>query len=66
MPKHKLLIVQVLRVERHIVVDVEADTLDAAIECQENDDAPPYEDPGWVGRVDLENETVEACPTTAL
>jgi hypothetical protein len=27
MPKHKLLIVQVLRVERHIVVDVEADTL---------------------------------------
>lgn len=59
MPMHKVRITQVTRVERSILVDVEADTIEDAVEKQEGADAPSLTDPRWtVDRDDLENEEV--------
>lgn len=65
MPKFKLCVTQVLRVERDCVVEVEADTLAAAIALQQESDAPAYADKCWTDYVDLQNEVVsEYVPAT--
>ena len=59
MPKHKIRITQVTRVERSITIDVEADTIEDAVELQQGSDSPATGDPRWtVDREDLENEEV--------
>ena len=60
MAKHKVRITQVSRVERSITVEVEAETMEEAVEKQDGDAAPPLSDPRWtVESDDLQNETVE-------
>jgi hypothetical protein len=60
MPMQKIRITQVTRVERSIVIDVEAATMDEAVEKQSESEAPGHDDPRWtVDRDSLENETVE-------
>jgi hypothetical protein len=62
MATHKVRITQVSRVERSIVVDVEADSIEEAIEMQQESDAPPLDDPRWtIDSSDLKNEEVEAA-----
>lgn len=58
---HRIRISQVTRVERSIVVEVEAETMEAAIEMTEESDSPSN-DAGWtVDRDELQNEEVEAA-----
>lgn len=60
MPIHTVKITQVARVERSILVAVEADTIEDAIEKQQGSDAPSLTNPSWShDRDDLENEVVE-------
>lgn len=62
MPTQKLRIVQTLRVERSILIDVEADTIGAAVAAQQIDSAPPADDPRWsVHLEETQSETVEAA-----
>lgn len=62
MPKHRIRIIQVTRVERSIVVDVEADSIEAAIEAQAESEAPSLDDSRWETISDsLENEEVTAA-----
>ena len=58
--KFKLKITQVYRVEREIVVDVEADDLESAIESVASGavDTPDFKDPRWKDGWDLRNEDV--------
>lgn len=56
--KFKLDVTQVCRVERTITVEVEATSLDEAIEIQQKSDAPAYDDPCWVIHPDLMHEEV--------
>ena len=53
-------IVQTYRVERRIIVDVEADDLQAALDKQAEEAAPDYDDKGWIESCDLQNEDVSA------
>lgn len=60
MGTHRIKITQVTRVERSIVIDVEADTLEDALEQEA--DVPNVDDPRWtVERDSLENEEVTAA-----
>lgn len=62
MALHKIRITQVTRVEKSIVIDVEADSLEEAIEIQQEEDAPDHDDKRWtVDRNDLQNEEVTAA-----
>lgn len=59
MPIHKVKITQVSRVERSIIVDVEADSIEDAVIIQADDDAPGADDPRWITQSNsLENEEV--------
>ena len=57
--KFKLAVTQVCRVERITAVEVEADSLEDAIEIQQESDAPAYDDPCWVEHVDLMHEEIK-------
>lgn len=60
--KHSIRITQVTRVERSIVVEVEADSIEEAIERQQEEEAPDHSDARWtVDRDDLQNEDVTAA-----
>jgi hypothetical protein len=60
MPMHKVRISQTTRVERSIVIDVEADTLADAVEKQSESEAPALDDPRWTVDSDsLEHEAVD-------
>ncbi len=61
MTTHQIRIVQVYRVERAIIIDVEASSLAAAIDLQSDADAPAFSDPRWRSAWSLENEDVEAA-----
>lgn len=58
MTSHKVRIVQVFRVEREIIVAVDAPDMQTAIDVQEESDAPGFDDPGWQSSWTLENEAV--------
>lgn len=58
MTSHHIRIVQVFRVEREIVVSVEAPDSQAAIDIQSESDAPAFDDPRWRSSWSLENEAV--------
>ena len=58
MAEFKVRVTQVFRVERSIVVTVEADNLAQALDQQGDADAPAFGDPGWEANWDLQNEEV--------
>lgn len=58
MSTHPVRIVQVFRVEREIVIDVEAASKDDAVEYQMEEDAPPSSDPRWKSEWTLQSEDV--------
>lgn len=58
MTSHKVRIVQVFRVEREIVVSIEAADLQAAIDMQSECNAPAFDNPRWRSTWSLENEAV--------
>ncbi len=60
MTSHKVLIVQVFRVEREIIVAVDPPDMQTAIDVQEESHAPGFDDPGWQSSWTLENEAVTA------
>lgn len=60
MTAHAIRIVQVFRVEREIVVTVDAAGEQAAVDLQSESDAPPFDDRRWRSSWSLENEHVEA------
>lgn len=62
MTVHSLRIVQVFRVERTIILAVEAPDEQAAIDRQIEGDAPAFDDSGWRAIWTLENELVEPAP----
>lgn len=51
---------QVYRVERTILVEVDAEDEESAIEQQSLEAAPNFDDPGWKSEWDLQNEDVSA------
>jgi hypothetical protein len=58
---HRVIIKQVFRTNREMIVEVEADTIAEAVakteqECE--DGAPGFTDPRWVSHESLENEEV--------
>jgi hypothetical protein len=55
-----VVVTQVYRVERTILVEVEAEDEESAIEQQRQEDAPDFDHPGWRSGWDLQNETVTA------
>lgn len=59
MPKFRVKVTQVYRVEKWITVDVEADTADDAIETYASGDAPSSSLPGWEDHWSLQNEVVD-------
>lgn len=59
MPLHRLIVTQVYRTERRIVVEVEADTLEDAVDQQQQEDAPAYGNPSWRETVNLQSEEVD-------
>jgi len=59
MTAHSLQIVQVFRVERTIILSVEAPDEQAAIDRQSEGDAPAFDDPRWRASWTLENELIE-------
>lgn len=61
MKSHRIRIVQVFRVEREIVIDINAPDAKAAIEMQSENDAPAFDDPRWRSSWTLENEEVDAA-----
>ncbi len=63
MPSHTIRIVQVFRVEREIIIAVDAPDLHTAIELQSENSAPPFDDPRWRSSHTLENEQVDIAPT---
>ena len=58
MPVFNVQVFQSFHLHRRIVVRVEAEDMDAAIEKQAESDAPAYDDPGWWESLILENEEV--------
>jgi len=62
MTAHSLRIVQVFRVERTIILTVEAPDKQAAIDLQSESDSPAFDDPGWQAIWTLEDEQVEPAP----
>lgn len=59
MTTHRLRIVQVFRVERQIIVEVEAPDPQSAIDHQMEEDAPHSNDPRWKSQWTIENEHIE-------
>ena len=60
MAMHKIKITQTIRMERSIVIEVEADSLEEAIESQQASEAPADVNPGWSTiAYNLVNEDVE-------
>ncbi|MCK9549516.1 hypothetical protein [Aquamicrobium sp.] len=59
MPKFRVRVTQVYRVEKWITVDVEADNADDAIEIYASGDAPCSSRSGWEDRWELQNEVVD-------
>lgn len=55
----RLKITQIFRVERSIIIDVDAPSLDVAIDQQMDADAPSSDDPRWQAHWTLENEEIE-------
>ncbi|UWU26003.1 hypothetical protein N2601_32255 (plasmid) [Rhizobium sp. CB3060] len=55
-----VMVTQVYRVERTILVEVEAEDEESAIEQQSQEAAPDFDDPGWKSGWSLENEAVSA------
>lgn len=55
-------IVQVYRATRRIVVGVEAEDLESAVEEQAANDAPAFDDPRWRTGWELQNEDVADAP----
>ncbi|WP_037155779.1 hypothetical protein [Rhizobium freirei] len=53
-------VTQVYRVEREILVKVEAEHEESVIEQQSQESAPDFDDPGWRSGWDLQNENVSA------
>ncbi len=59
MPKYRLRITQIYKVERSIVVDVEAPTAEEARAKQDEElSAPDYDSPLWFETRTLQNEEV--------
>ncbi|WP_336963692.1 hypothetical protein [Sphingobium aquiterrae] len=61
MTSHEIRIVQVFRVERAIVVSVDAPDCQTAIDIQSEGDVPSFADVRWGSLWTLENEQVEAA-----
>ncbi|SNS68808.1 hypothetical protein SAMN06295912_11286 [Sphingomonas laterariae] len=61
MKSYQLRIAQVFRVEREMVVAVEAADLQAAIDLQSESDAPAFDDPSWRSTWSLESEEVSSA-----
>jgi len=59
MTMHKVKIIQVFKVVREIVVDVDAESEFAAVDQQSISDAPDYADPRWTETRELMNEECE-------
>lgn len=55
---HQVRIVQVFRVEREIIVTVDAPDMQTAIDIQAENEAPGFDDPGWQSSWTLENEEI--------
>jgi len=62
MPTFNVRVRQVLRVDRFIILAIEADSLEDAIDLQSESDAPGEDDPRWVCVSDLMNEVCDAAP----
>ena len=62
MTAHTLQIVQVFRVERTIIISVEAPDEQVAIDRHSEGDSPAFDDPRWRATWTLENEMVEPAP----
>ncbi len=58
MPKFNVRIVQVFRAQRSITIEVEAESLDDAIDKQEEELSPAMDDPRWRTEWNLMNEEV--------
>jgi len=58
---HRIRIVQVYRVEREIVVELDAPDAQTAIDIKSAQDAPAFADRRWQSNWTLENEEVEAA-----
>lgn len=58
MTPHQVRIVQVFRVERQIIVAIDAPDIQTAIDIQAESEAPGFDDPGWQSSWTLENEAV--------
>lgn len=58
MPVFSIEVVQVYRATRRIVVAVEADDVASAVEDQQANEAPAFDDPGWRTGWQLQHETV--------
>lgn len=58
MPMFKVKVTQVYRVEKFITVEVEAATIEDAIELMENSDAPCSSLGGWNDHWDLQNDEI--------
>lgn len=61
MASFKVKVTQVFRVERSIIVDVDAVDEADAIESVSTENAPDYDDAGWTVSRTLENEEYELC-----
>jgi hypothetical protein len=59
MTTHRLRIDQVFRVERAIIVEIEAPDPQSALDHQMEEDAPPPDHPRWTSQWTLENEDIE-------
>lgn len=61
MPKFNIKVYRGYQVRQSAVIEVEAETLDAAIEQQESSDAPAQDDPCWHTEWTLMDEDVSAA-----
>jgi hypothetical protein len=63
MQKFKVKIVQVFKATREVVVDVEAEDMERAVEALESGDldGPSFDDPRWKTGWDLQNEEITPC-----
>lgn len=59
--KHSVVVKQVYRVERSIVMEVDAETPEAALESVDSGevDVPSFDNPSWKSGWDLQNEETE-------
>ncbi len=62
MTAHNLRIIQVFRVERAVILPVEAPDEQSAIDRQSEGDAPAFDDSRWQTTWILKNEQVEPAP----